>query len=87
MALFPNTLSAATNSGPLWVFVQASGGWDPTSFCDPKGYLDEDLDSNSNPTRSAMNQSFANADIATSTSASSIKYAPIGGNDDNGRCV
>ena len=23
-------------SGKLFVFVQASGGWDPTSFCDPK---------------------------------------------------
>jgi len=23
--------------GPLWVFVNAGGGWDPTSFCDPKG--------------------------------------------------
>ena len=22
--------------GPLFVFVQADGGWDPTSFCDPK---------------------------------------------------
>ncbi|MDQ7042081.1 MAG: DUF1501 domain-containing protein [Sulfurimonas sp.] len=83
MALFPNTLSAATNSAPLWVFVQASGGWDPTSFCDPKGYLDEDLDSNSNPTSAAMNRSFANADIATSTSAPAIKYAPVGGRVDN----
>lgn len=23
--------------GPYWLFVEASGGWDPTSFCDPKG--------------------------------------------------
>ena len=22
--------------GKLFVFVQADGGWDPTSFCDPK---------------------------------------------------
>src|SRR5262249_9707433 len=26
--------------GPLWVFVNAGGGWDPTSFCDPKGTND-----------------------------------------------
>ena len=24
-------------SGPYWLFVEARGGWDPTSFCDPKG--------------------------------------------------
>ncbi len=29
--------SPAPYEGPLWVTVHASGGWDPTSFCDPKG--------------------------------------------------
>lgn len=24
-------------SGPYWLLIEASGGWDPTSFCDPKG--------------------------------------------------
>lgn len=24
-------------SGPYWLFIEADGGWDPTSFCDPKG--------------------------------------------------
>ena len=28
--------SGASYAGPLFVFVQAEGGWDPTSFCDPK---------------------------------------------------
>ena len=28
--------SAADYDGKLFVFVQADGGWDPTSFCDPK---------------------------------------------------
>ena len=28
--------NAANYSGKLFVFVQADGGWDPTSFCDPK---------------------------------------------------
>ena len=27
---------AADHRGKLFVFVQADGGWDPTSFCDPK---------------------------------------------------
>ena len=32
-------LSAATDySGPLWLMIDATGGWDPTSLCDPKGY-------------------------------------------------
>src|SRR5262249_6729615 len=26
--------------GPLWVFVNAGGGWMPTDFCDPKGTND-----------------------------------------------
>ena len=84
MALLPSSAQAATYTGPLWVFVQASGGWDPTSLCDPKGYLEED-DGSGNLIREAnpMNQSFANTDIATSTSAPAIKYAPISGNDDN----
>ena len=28
--------SAADYRGKLFVFIQADGGWDPTSFCDPK---------------------------------------------------
>jgi len=26
-------------TGPLWLSIDARGGWDPTSFCDPKGYV------------------------------------------------
>ena len=29
-------VNAAGHQGKLFVFVQADGGWDPTSFCDPK---------------------------------------------------
>ena len=29
-------VSAADRAGKFFVFVQADGGWDPTSFCDPK---------------------------------------------------
>ena len=28
---------AETYSGQFWVFLNAGGGWDPTSLCDPKG--------------------------------------------------
>jgi len=41
LSSFPKTeLFAATQdySGPLWITIHAEGGWDPTSFCDPKGY-------------------------------------------------
>ena len=35
-------------SGPYWLLVEARGGWDPTSFCDPKGSgLGENGDINS----------------------------------------
>ena len=29
-------VDASNHGGKLFVFVQADGGWDPTSFCDPK---------------------------------------------------
>ena len=84
MALLPSSAQASTYTGPLWVFVQASGGWDPTSLCDPKGYLGE-IDDGGNFVRenNPMNNSYANTDIATSSSAQAIKYAPISGTDDN----
>jgi hypothetical protein len=30
-------LAQSSYTGPYWLFVEADGGWDPTSFCDPKG--------------------------------------------------
>jgi hypothetical protein len=54
--------------GPLWIMVHASGGWDPTSLCDPKGRLHEDeLD--------PMNQYFKD-DIGQ---AGPFSYAPVEG--------
>ncbi|MEM6989613.1 MAG: DUF1501 domain-containing protein [Myxococcota bacterium] len=55
--------------GAFWIFVNAAGGYDPTSFCDPKGanYLDE-------PDR--MNNYLAE-DIEE---AGNIRYAPVAGN-------
>ncbi len=55
-------------TGPLYIFVGASGGWDPTSFCDPKGYMTSEDDAD------AMNRSFAAADIGQ---AGNIAYAPV----------
>lgn len=36
-ALLPRRARAQDEpaTGPFWVFVHASGGWDPTSLCDP----------------------------------------------------
>lgn len=56
-------------TGPLYIFVGGSGGWDPTSFCDPKGFLTENEE---NP----MNRGYAAADIAN---AGNIPYAPFTG--------
>lgn len=38
-ALRPGRLRAqeARYDGPMWFFVHAGGGWDPTMLCDPKG--------------------------------------------------
>jgi hypothetical protein len=61
-------------SGLFFVMVNAGGGWDPTSFCDPKGTLPEEVD---NPGANPMNKSYLAADIAE---AGNIRYAPVGGN-------
>ncbi|WP_437555103.1 DUF1501 domain-containing protein [Sorangium sp. So ce367] len=66
--------AAGPYAGPLWVHIHASGGWDPTSLCDPKGARDEE----EQKTREAMNRSYLSAAIGT---AGNLKYAPVGGND------
>ena len=62
--------SSVLYDGPLFVMVNAAGGWDPTSFCDPKGQLSEDEED-------PMNQSYRREDIR---SAGNINYAPVGSN-------
>ena len=42
MIPFANTTRARAESkapyeGPLFILINAQGGWDPTSLCDPKG--------------------------------------------------
>ena len=58
--------------GPLYIMVNAGGGWDPTSLCDPKGAASmEDPD--------AMNRSYLTKDIGVTPSG--IRYAPLGSMD------
>ncbi|MCY0992632.1 DUF1501 domain-containing protein [Nannocystis sp. ILAH1] len=59
---------AETYGGPLWVFLNAGGGWDPTSLCDPKG-------SKSPDDPEAMNRAFTFDQI---DAAGTIKYPNIG---------
>lgn len=54
--------------GLFVISVGLSGGADPTSFCDPKGYLGAE------PGPSDMNQSFAAADIGQ---VGNIRFAPV----------
>ena len=59
---------AADYRGRLFVFVQAEGGWDPTSFCDPKA---------NQPGERAINHWAAEDDIQQ---AGGVAYAPFAGN-------
>jgi len=80
LALLPLEAKAAVYNGPLWIFVQASGGWDPTSFCDPKGY-NEILNASGNLVMQSnpMNKTFKKSDIRTNSRG--VKYAPLVAND------
>ena len=61
-------VDAGNHGGKLFVFVQADGGWDPTSFCDPK--------SNS-PGEPVINHWAESDDIRQ---AGNIPYAPFANN-------
>jgi hypothetical protein len=70
------TTKAMAQSGPnydglFFINVHAAGGWDPTSFCDPKGMISEDEE---NP----MNSSYLQSEIQQ---AGNIRYAPVGYNE------
>ena len=58
----------ASYNGKLFVFVQADGGWDPTSFCDPKTNVSGE------PT---INNWALNGEVRQ---AGNIRYAPFAGN-------
>ena len=59
---------AADDRGKLFVFVQADGGWDPTSFCDPKA---------NSPGEPVINH-WAERDEVRQIGR--IRYAPFAGN-------
>ena len=60
---------AADYVGKLFVFVQADGGWDPTSFCDPKA---------NTPGEPVINHWAENDEIRE---AGNIAYAPFANNE------
>jgi hypothetical protein len=66
---FSSDASAEPYAGTLYVTVNASGGWDPTSFCDPKG---ASSDTDPDP----MNHYLASTIGTAVGSASGMKYAP-----------
>ena len=68
--------SAAFAKGeqPLFLSVHAGGGWDPTSFCDPKGRSSENQP---NPVNHFMID-----EIRTPSASSPIKWAPMGRNEE-----
>ena len=63
---------AATNAypGPYWLTIHASGGWDPTLLCDPKGRLS---DNQTDP----VNRSYYQSDVVQ---VGPFQVAPIDGN-------
>ena len=60
---------AAPHAGKLYVFVQANGGWDPTSFCDPKTNIADEP---------VINNWAAHTEIRE---AGNIPYAPFANNE------
>ena len=60
--------NAADYQGKLFVFVQADGGWDPTSFCDPK---------TNSPGEPVINHWASSAGVQQ---AGNIRYAPVANN-------
>ena len=63
-------VDAGSHAGKLFIFVQADGGWDPTSFCDPK----------TNTSGEPVINYWAQRDDVRE--AGNIPYAPFAGNAD-----
>jgi uncharacterized protein (DUF1501 family) len=55
---------AQQSGGPYWLLIEANGGWDPTSFCDPKG------------SGLGVNGDINNYDQGDIGTAGNIRYAP-----------
>lgn len=65
---FRSYAAAEDYTGPLFITIQVDGGWDVTSFCDPKTNVAGEDDINH----------WANS--ADTQQAGNIRYAPFGGN-------
>lgn len=52
--------------GPYWITIHASGGWDPTYFCDPKGGIQGD--------KKSINQIYSSEQIQK---IGAFRYAPV----------
>lgn len=63
----------AEGQAPLFLSVHAGGGWDPTSFCDPKGRSSENQ---ADPVNRYMID-----EIRTPSASSPIRWAPMGQNE------
>ena len=66
LSILPQTVKAKDEkyTGPLYIFIHARGGWDPTMFCDPK----------------ATNHAVDMSKLKTSASGNNIKYPDLGVN-------
>jgi hypothetical protein len=64
-------MAGNTHPGPFWVTIQATGGWDPTLLCDPKG-------SSTNPDIESVNR-YDRGDIQT---VGAFSFAPVAGHND-----
>ncbi|MEE2645306.1 MAG: DUF1501 domain-containing protein [Myxococcota bacterium] len=69
----PRAAAAEGYEGPLFLSVHAGGGWDPTSFCDPKGRANE-------MSPDPVNRYFSD-EIRSVNRSSPIHWAPMGEND------
>ena len=64
-------------NGPLFLSIHCGGGWDPTSFCDPKGRATED---EPNPMNYYLQENIGRPTGSAFADASPIRWAPMAEN-------
>jgi len=70
--------SGPSYDGPLFLSIHCGGGWDPTSFSDPKGREAEDQP---NPMNYYLTESIRQPTLGEGAISSPIRWAPMGMND------
>ena len=78
---FPRLAKAQTSpsyDGPLFLSIHCGGGWDPTSFSDPKGRQAEDEPS---PMNYSLMDTIKRPTMGAGAEDSAIRWAPMGMND------